>query len=120
LAPKLPNDATQYLDGTGAYSVPAGTGGGTQIYYGISAAGSDDYVINPSPALGAYADGVIVILSADVTSGASARINVSGLGLVDIKKSDGTALNAGDIRANGVHQMVYQSATGDMHLVGYW
>ena len=29
LAPKLPNDATKYLDGTGAYTVPAGGGGGT-------------------------------------------------------------------------------------------
>jgi Repeat of unknown function (DUF5907) len=28
-APKAPNDATKYLDGTGAYSVPAGGGGGT-------------------------------------------------------------------------------------------
>jgi hypothetical protein len=28
LAPKAPNDATKYLDGTGAYSVPAGGGGG--------------------------------------------------------------------------------------------
>lgn len=28
-APKLPNDATTYLDGTGAYSVPAGGGGTT-------------------------------------------------------------------------------------------
>jgi hypothetical protein len=27
-APKLPNDATKYLDGTGAYTVPAGGGGG--------------------------------------------------------------------------------------------
>ena len=27
-APKLPNDSTKYLDGTGAYSVPAGGGGG--------------------------------------------------------------------------------------------
>jgi hypothetical protein len=27
-APKLPNDATKYLDGTGQYSVPAGGGGG--------------------------------------------------------------------------------------------
>lgn len=26
-APKLPNDATKYLDGTGAYTVPAGSGG---------------------------------------------------------------------------------------------
>lgn len=30
LAPKYPNDATKYLDGTGAYSVPAG-GGGTGL-----------------------------------------------------------------------------------------
>jgi hypothetical protein len=29
-APKAPNDATKYLDGTGAYSVPAGSGGSTQ------------------------------------------------------------------------------------------
>ena len=28
-APKLPNDATQFLNGTGTYSVPAGGGGGT-------------------------------------------------------------------------------------------
>jgi hypothetical protein len=28
-APKLPNDATKYLDGTGAYTVPAGGGGAT-------------------------------------------------------------------------------------------
>jgi hypothetical protein len=28
LAPKLPNDATKYLDGTGAYSTPPGSGGG--------------------------------------------------------------------------------------------
>lgn len=31
LAPKLPNDATKYLDGTGAYTVPAGGGGGTAV-----------------------------------------------------------------------------------------
>lgn len=31
LAPKLPNDATKYLDGTGGYSVPAGSGGSGPI-----------------------------------------------------------------------------------------
>lgn len=30
-APKLPNDATKYLDGTGAFSVPAGGGGGSFV-----------------------------------------------------------------------------------------
>jgi hypothetical protein len=34
-APKLPNDATKYLDGTGQYSVPAGGGGGTGVVYGF-------------------------------------------------------------------------------------
>lgn len=31
LAPTLPNDATKYLDGTGAYSVPAGSGAVTKV-----------------------------------------------------------------------------------------
>jgi hypothetical protein len=31
-APKLPGDATKFLDGTGAYSTPAGGGGGGNIY----------------------------------------------------------------------------------------
>ena len=38
--PKLPNDATKYLDGTGAYSVPPGTGGGiTHSYIGYNTIG---------------------------------------------------------------------------------
>jgi hypothetical protein len=40
LTPKLPNDATKYLDGTGAYSVPAGGGGGiTQAFAGYNTVG---------------------------------------------------------------------------------
>lgn len=35
-APKAPNDATKYLDGTGAYSVPPGTGTGTTTGSGTS------------------------------------------------------------------------------------
>jgi hypothetical protein len=31
-APKAPNDATKYLDGTGAYSVPSGSGGTAAIF----------------------------------------------------------------------------------------
>jgi hypothetical protein len=37
-APKLPNDATKYLDGTGAYSVPAGGGGGVSSLGGQTGA----------------------------------------------------------------------------------
>lgn len=41
LTPKLPNDSTKYLDGTGAWSVPAGGGGGglTQAYAGYNTEG---------------------------------------------------------------------------------
>ena len=38
LVPKAPNVATQYLDGTGAYSTPAGTGAGSLIYIATAAA----------------------------------------------------------------------------------
>lgn len=34
LAPKAPNDATKFLDGTGAYTVPAGTSAGTVTHTG--------------------------------------------------------------------------------------
>jgi hypothetical protein len=39
LAPTLPNDATKFLDGTGAYSVPPGTGGGITTLTGDVTAG---------------------------------------------------------------------------------
>src|SRR5689334_19616022 len=38
--PKLPNDASKYLDGTGAYSVPPGTGTGTVSTTGTPANGN--------------------------------------------------------------------------------
>lgn len=46
-APILPNDATKYLDGTGAYTVPAGGGGGgvTQSYLGYNTIGGSTEVI---------------------------------------------------------------------------
>jgi hypothetical protein len=39
-APILPNDATKYLDGTGAYTVPAGSGTGTVTTTGSPASGN--------------------------------------------------------------------------------
>ena len=40
--PKLPNDATKYLDGTGNYTVPAGGGGGTGDVVGPASAVDND------------------------------------------------------------------------------
>lgn len=44
-APKAPNDATKYLDGTGAYSIPAGGGSSSPYWNGYN-------VLTPPPATG--------------------------------------------------------------------
>jgi hypothetical protein len=38
LAPKTPNDATKYLDGTGAWSVPSGVPTGAVLAFGVATA----------------------------------------------------------------------------------
>jgi len=43
-APKAPNDATKYLDGTGAYSVPARGGTTLTTFAGRAAAGNSGYL----------------------------------------------------------------------------
>lgn len=57
-APILPNDATKYLDGTGAYSVPAGGGGGGITTY--------DYVTSST------------VLNVSATSDATAETFING------------------------------------------
>jgi hypothetical protein len=56
-APKAPNDATKYLDGTGAYTVPAGSGGSDLVQVASGAGSvriprlvSDPGVVPASPA----------------------------------------------------------------------
>jgi hypothetical protein len=48
LTPKLPNDATKFLDGTGAYTVPPGTGTGTVTTSGSPVAGELAYFTGAS------------------------------------------------------------------------
>lgn len=59
LAPKLPNDAAKYLDGTGAYTVPAGGGGGVTHTVVSATLGADVNLTS-----GTLADGPAVTLTA--------------------------------------------------------
>lgn len=62
-APKLPNDATKYLDGTGNYTVPAGGGGGATV---VETVGSGtDYTLTTTPTLVAFGGGNLELTIAD-------------------------------------------------------
>jgi len=50
-APKAPNDATKYLDGTGAYSVPAGSGSGLSVIASTEHTGNGTHSLNASTVL---------------------------------------------------------------------
>jgi hypothetical protein len=57
----------------------------------------------------------VVFKTANVNTGAS-TINVNALGVQDITK-DGSALSGGEIRANGIISMRYNSTTGNFEIM---
>ena len=75
--------------------------------YAADSGAADAYVIAPSPSIGAYAAGQrLYFLAANTNTGAS-TINVNGLGAKSIVKNVASALEAGDIIANGIYEITY-------------
>ena len=75
--------------------------------YGEPSGGTDAYVINPTPAITAYASGQCFIVKADVANTGPATLNVSGLGAKDIKKNHDVDLATGDIEAGAILVLSY-------------
>jgi hypothetical protein len=98
-APKAPNDATKYLDGTGAWSVPPGSGGGTPC---TTTALSFQYN-------NAGAFGCVVELT---YSGATATYTTSST------TADGFVIKAKSSRSSG-YDWVIKDPTGSSALVFY-
>lgn len=78
-------------------------------WYGASSAGSDTYAITVTPALSAYANGQRFRFKADVANTGAATLNVNGLGAITIKKLHDQDLITGDIEANQIVEVVYNS-----------
>ena len=130
-APKSPNDATRYLDGTGAYSVPAGSGsgssGGMVRLAQVVTSGSQS-TITFSSISGAYSQLKIVLVGRD-TGGASGNMRLqingdstSGNYTASAENQTTNAANAaGNIAAtsNGGFIGVIPGNTGDAAAVGY-
>lgn len=78
-------------------------------WYAASATGTDAYAITVSPAITAYANGQKFRFKADVANTGAATLNVSGLGAITLKKLNDQDLITGDIEANQIVEVVYNS-----------
>jgi hypothetical protein len=68
--------------------------------YAVTAGTLTAYTIALNPAPTAYTDGQQFIINPHVDCGANPTLNINGLGAGAILKQDGTAISAGEIKAN--------------------
>lgn len=79
------------------------------VSYSIDAVGTDAYAITPSPAITAYASGQRFLFKAGTANTGAATLAVSGLAAKTIKKNVTQDLNTGDILANQIIEVIYDS-----------
>jgi len=77
-------------------------------FYGASSGGTDAYAITV-PHTVAYANGMRFRFKADVGNTTAATLNVNGLGAITIKKNHDQDLETGDIEANQIVEVIYNS-----------
>lgn len=97
------------LDGTNNAQLLAAirflaTGG---VIHAVDTGAANAYVITPTPALGAYAEGVIYSIKFVHANTGASTLNVSGLGNKAVTRSNGSALQAGDIAAGEEALVIY-------------
>ena len=85
------------------------TNTGAEIY-AASSGGTDTYAVTLSPAPSSYTNGMEVNFKADVANVDNASLNVNGLGAKNIYKLNGTTLTTGDIGANMIVEVIYNSS----------
>jgi hypothetical protein len=86
-------------------------------WYAGSTFAANVYTVTLSPALAAYADGAVLAFKAAAVNTASASVNVNGLGNKVIKKNSSMNLVAGDIVADQIVEIRYDSTNGWFHMV---
>lgn len=79
----------------------------TQSIFAADTGTTNAYVITLSPAITALATGQLIIFQPSSTNTGAATLNVNGIGVTAIKKSQGAALVANDIVANQMVAVVY-------------
>lgn len=77
-------------------------------FYGVSSGGTDTYAITITPTV-AYTNGIRFRFKADVGNTGACSLDVNGLGAITIKKNHDQDLVTGDIEANQIIEVVYNS-----------
>lgn len=100
----------------------------TYTNYAVDTGGANAYVItlNPAPSTQASLVGVPITFKAVNANTTASTLNINGLGIVNIKHNDGTALNSGEIPANsmvtalydGTNYQIQNPSTSLVNLVG--
>lgn len=99
-------------NGTNPYWTSPST---TNSNYAVDTGAANAYVVTLSPALGAYAAGVLVQFKAANANTTTSTVNVNGLGVKTIKKLDGaTDLAANDIKVGQIVELEYDGTNFQM------
>jgi hypothetical protein len=77
--------------------------------YAASATGNDTYVVTLSPAPTALHNGMTIRVKFDVANTGASTLNVNGLGALAIVTAVSTATATGDIVANMIGELIYNS-----------
>jgi len=78
--------------------------------YAADAQGNDTYVIALTPTLTAYTVGMVVNFKANTVNVGAATLNIDGLGAIPILKKNNQVLGNGDIEADQMVTVIYDTA----------
>jgi hypothetical protein len=88
------------------------------INYAVDSGAADAYVVTLTYAPASYTDGMQVVFKASAVNTGACTINVNALGVKSITRQDGTAPVAGDIGANKITEIRYNSTSGQFEIQG--
>jgi hypothetical protein len=89
---------------------------GAEIY-SATATGNDTYVVTLSPVPTSYVNGMHIFIKLDVANTGASTINVNSLGAISIVTGISTATATGDMLANGIYELIYNSTGTVFQLV---
>lgn len=104
-------------DGTNFIIVDGLVSDGTDTYGGTSSGAANVYAFTIPITTGAYRAEMIVTFLAHQTNTGAATANMNGLGSVDIKRADGSALTGGEIQINQYVTLIYNGSGANFRLL---